>query len=315
MLCVHRKLAMFNHAPSRRNVIASGGLFMLAACSQKIPAAKADTFASALLELEKRAGGRLGVCILDSAASRFTGHRIHERFAMCSTFKMPLAAAVLQRSDAGLLNLETVLPFTQADLMPNSPVTTENLGKGQMTIAALAEATQKTSDNAAANLLMRHIGGPEKLTAIFRSWGDDVTRVDRYEPEMNFVPAGEMRDTSAPMAFAKTAAKILTTDSILTPVSRDKLITWMRDTKTGAKRIRAGLPPSWKSGDKTGTGAHKSYANKTNDTAIFWPPGKPPIIVTCYYEGPVISDDILDTDQAVLAQVGRIAADWAKTLK
>ena len=306
---------MINPAPTRRSVITSCGLLALSACLAKAPAPKIDPFAVKLLELEQRSGGRLGVYILDSATGRAIGQRANERFGMCSTFKLALAAALLQRSDAGLLDLETFIPYTKVDLLPVSPVTQENLSKGGMTIAALAEATQITSDNAAANLLLKQLGGPAALTQIFRSWGDAITRLDRYEPEMNLVPAGELRDTTTPMAFAKTMAKILTTDSILKPISRDKLNTWMVDTKTGVKRIRAGLPPAWKSGDKTGTGAHKGYTNKTNDTAIFWPQGKPPIIVTCYYEGPVISDDIRDADQAVLTEVGRIAAQWAETLR
>ena len=274
----------------------------------------------ALAALEAKSGGRLGAYILDVATGRAIGHRMNERFAMCSTFKLALAGALLHRSDKGLLDLEKQISYSAADMVSNSPITKENLTKNggetaRMSIAALAQATQQTSDNAAANLLIKELGGPAALTQIFRSWDDDVTRVDRYEPEMNFVPAGEIRDTTTPRAYAQMVAKLLVGDAILKPETQSRLIDWMVDTKTGVKRLRAGIPAAWKSGDKTGTGTHKSYTNKYNDVAIFWPPARGPVVVSSYFEGPVTSDDMRDVDQAVLAEIGRIAAaqavEWA----
>lgn len=290
----------------RRDVLAGGVALAVAGCADKKPEpAPTVTTNAALAELEKKSSGRLGAFILDTASGNATGHRYDERFGMCSTFKLVLAAAALQLGDKGLLDLDTVLPYTKADLLPNSPATTENIGKGGMTIVALAEAMQKNSDNAAANILMRHMGGPAKLTAIFRGWGDNMTRLDRYEMAMNEVPTGEVRDTTSPQAFAQTMEKLLTGD-LLAPQSCERLIQWMVDTQTGIKRIRAGLPASWKSGDKTGT-----YNDKVNDVAIFWPPARPPVIVTAYYESAGHHEETRDADQAVLAEVGRIAAAQA----
>jgi beta-lactamase class A len=295
----------------RRNILAGGAALIAAGCAVKVPAAQQSSSRKALAALEAGSGGRLGVYILDTSSGKSTSYRPDERFGMCSTFKLALAAIILLRGANGSLNLQTVLPYTKTDLMPNSPVTSDNVAAGGMSVIALAEATQKTSDNTAANLLMRHLGGPAALTAIFRNWRDDVTRFDRYEPEMNNVPPGEVRDTTSPRAFAQTMAKLLTGDEILPAAQRETLIGWMIDTETGVKRIRAGLPSSWKSGDKTGTGWSANYNNKTNDVAIFWPPSRPPVIVTAYFEADGSYQDIRDVDQAVLASVGRIAAAQA----
>ena len=296
----------------RRTMLAGTAALVISGCTPKSEPVPLAATSAAIAELERKSGGRLGAFILDTASGNATGHRFDERFGMCSTFKLVLAAAALHRADKGLLDLETVIPYTKADLLPNSPVTTEHLGKGGMTIVALAEAMQKTSDNAAANVLMRHMGGPSKLTEIFKSWGDTVTRLDRYEMEMNEVPLGEVRDTTSPKAFAQTMAKFLAAGLLSRP-SRERLIQWMVDTETGAERIRAGLSASWKSGDKTGT-----YNNKVNDVAIFWPPARPPIIVTAYHESAGNHEETRDADQAVLAEVGRIAAaqavEWHKAL-
>jgi beta-lactamase class A len=292
----------------RRGLMAGVAAFTLAGCAgsrQVFPSVLAN---AALAALEARVGGRLGALVLDTASGRMTGHRYDEVFAMCSTFKLALAAAVLQQADQGRLSLEMVLRYTQADMVPHAPVTGPNLAKGGMRIIDLAEAAQKTSDNVAANLLIKHLGGQAAITAIFRSWGDDVTRLDRYEPDLNNVPSGEVRDTTTPRAFARTMARLLTDDRILKPASRDILIQWMVDTSTGMKRVRGGLPSSWKSGDKTGTANSANFNNKTNDVAIFWPPARPPVIVTAFYEADGKYEQSRDADQAALADVGRIAA-------
>lgn len=295
----------------RRGVLVGGAALVIAGCAPKAPPVPSVVPNAAMAELEAKAGGRLGAFVLDTASGKMTGYRHDELFGMCSTFKLALAAAVLQLGDKGLLAPEMTLRYGEADMIPNSPVTRENLAKGAMRIIDLAEATQKTSDNAAANLLIRHMGGPAALTGIFRSWGDGVTRLDRYETEMNNVPPGEVRDTTSPRAFALTMAKLLASDAILKPASRERLIQWMADTKTGSQRIRKGLPQRWRAGDKTGSGWGSTYDNKTNDVAIFWPPARPPVIVTAYYEADGKYDEVRDADQTVLAEVGRIAAAQA----
>ena len=295
----------------RRGLMAGAAALTIAGCAgprQVLPSVSAN---AALAALEARVGGRLGACVLDTASGRMTGHRYGELFGMCSTFKLALAGAVLHLADKGMLNPSAELRYTEADMVPHAPVTGPNLAKGAMRIIELAEATQKTSDNVAANLLIRHMGGPAAVTALLRSWGDDVTRLDRYETEMNNVPPGEERDTTTPRAFAQTMARLLTTDRILSPASRALLIQWMVDTTTGGKRIRAGLPASWGSGDKTGSANSPNYNNKTNDVAIFWPPARMPVIVTAYYESDGKYLQTRDQDQAVLADVGRIAATQA----
>lgn len=266
----------------------------------------------ALAALEARAGGRLGVAVLDSASGAQAGHRADERFGLCSTFKLLLAGAVLQQIDAGRWPAERPIRFGQADLVPHAPVVRAHLQQGRLSAIELAEATQTTSDNAAANLLMRELfKGPAGLTQWLRERGDAVTRLDRWEPEMNRVPPGELRDTSTPAAIAASAARLLTGE-LLQPTSRARLIGWMEATQTGTRRLRAGLPKGWRAGDKTGTGMHPSMPDRTNDVAIVWPgPDRAPWLLAAYYEGPRRgSRDIQAADEAVLAEVGRLVGSW-----
>jgi len=238
------------------------------------------------------------------------GHRLEERFGMCSTFKLPLAATILRKVDQGDLSLDQWVAYSASDMVAHAPVTQANLAKSGMSVGALAEAAQTTSDNPAANLLLGLVGGPAGFTAMLREAGDSVTRLDRMEPHMNAVARRDPRDTTTPGAMAATLVRLLTSDW-LTPNSRALLIQWMVATETGTKRLRAGFPAQWRAGDKTGTGMAPGMMDKYNDIAIAWPPGRAPLIVTAFYETPKShGGKMRDQDQAVLAEVGRIAGEW-----
>ena len=254
---------------------------------------------SSINAIEQRSGGRLGVATWDLQTGRRFAWRGDQRFRMCSTFKMPLAAAILRRVDQGRERLDRVIPYGPEVLMGNSNATKQNLGKG-MTVGALCEATTIWSDNAAANLLLDALEpkkGPEAMTRFLRAIGDQTTRVDRYEPEMNTGPESDLRDTTTPTAIVATW-KALLVDDALSPASRKQLTAWVVDNRTGDKRIRAGLPRGWKVGDKTGNNGESI----TNDIAIVWPPGRKPVLIAAFHDRGS-SDD--DKRSAVLAEVAR----------
>jgi beta-lactamase class A len=253
---------------------------------------------------------RLGVCFLDTATGETAGHRMEERFAMCSTFKLALVAACLRDADRGRLDLDRVLTYSEADLLPWAPVTRKHLASGGMSIVALAQAAQEMSDGVAANLLVRHLGGPTAVTAKFRDMGDSVSRLDRYEPELGLVLSADLRDTTSPLAMAQLVGCI-TTGDLLKPESRERLLLWMQNTDTGPHRLRAGLPAEWRAGNKTGTGRAEGTTNKCNDVAIAFPPGKPPIVIAAYFDSGEYTAQVERRHEAVLADVGRMAAEWA----
>lgn len=294
---------------SRRTLL-SGAAGTVAALA--LPHARAASPASypALAELERAAGGRLGVAMLDTASGRIAGHRLEERFGLCSMFKLPLAAVILREADQGRLALDRRVPYGKADMLSHAPVTERHLARGHMTVAELAEAAQLTSDNPAANLLLKLIDGPAGLTARLRELGDATTRVDRFEPEMNHVPPGEVRDTSTPAAMAALVQRIALGDA-LKPATRERLVGWMEKTETGRARLRAGFPQGWRAGDKTGSFWDEQMPGKVNDVAICWPPGRAPLIVAAFYETPEPGrGKPFEEGQKVLAEAGRIAAAW-----
>ncbi|MBN3779743.1 PenA family class A beta-lactamase [Burkholderia sp. Ac-20345] len=236
----------------------------------------AETF-DALAALERSAGGRLGVCAIDIATGRRAEHRQNERFPFCSTFKAMLSAAVLAQSVERPALLQQRVTYTKADLVNYSPVSGKHVDDG-MTVAALCEAAIQYSDNSAANLLMKLLGGPSAVTAYARSIGDDSFRVDRWETELNTALPGDLRDTTTPAAMA-ASMRVLMLGDALPAAQRAQLVTWMRGNKVGDKRLRAGVPAGWTVADKTGTGDYGT----TNDAGVVWSPSRAPIALAVYY--------------------------------
>lgn len=253
-----------------------------------------------LREIETTARGRLGVHIIDTATGREHGWRSDERFLMLSSFKLLASAFVLARADRGEDSLERRIRYRQQDLVSWSPVTEKHVGGDGLSLAQLCEATVTTSDNTAANLILKSYGGPQALTAFARRLGDTVTRHDRYEPELNVrARSSEPLDTTTPRAMAHTVHKLLLGDA-LAPASRERLLQWLLANTTGGKRLRAGVPAGWRVGEKTGTAG-----DDANDIGIAFPPQRPPLIVTAY-----LAESTTDgaTRDAALASVGRLLA-------
>ena len=287
----------------RRDLILAATSVLVAACSSQAPrrsasAPQAQPDANGeLARIEATVGGRVGVFALDTASGRTLAHRADERFAMCSTFKWPLAAAVFARIDRGEASLEQRIPFGPADLMDHAPVAKEHVGEGAMTIETMARAAVTVSDNTAANVLLAWLGGPGALTVFFRQLGDTVTRLDRNEPTLNSNDPGDARDTTSPRAMVGLLKAALLGDA-LKPASRERLLALLQACETGKKRLRAGLPAGWVVGDKTGTG---EFA--VNDVAIAIPPGRAPILMAVYMSDPGGPDD----EDSVRHEAGDVA--------
>ncbi len=236
-----------------------------------------DAARASLAALERAAGGRLGVCALDPASGRDVRHRADERFPFCSTFKTMLSAAVLTRSVELPALMQQRIAYARGDLAHYSPVTERHVGAG-MTIAELCRAALQYSDNTAANLLIRQIGGPPAVTAFARSIGDHAFRLDRWETQLNTALPGDARDTTTPAAMAESLRALLLGDA-LPAAQRTQLVDWMRGNTTGDKRIRAGVPAGSQVADKTGTGDYGA----SNDVGVIWPPSRGPVVLTVYY--------------------------------
>jgi beta-lactamase class A len=262
-----------------------------------------DDFAA----LEMASDGRLGVAVLDTRAgvSGFIGYRADERFPMCSTFKFLAAAAVLKRVDDGKERLDRRVTFAASDLVTYSPVTKDHAGGDGMTVGELCTAAMTVSDNTAGNLVLASLGGPQALTDFARSLGDSMTRLDRTEPDLNEALPDDPRDTTTPAAMLKMMQGLVLGDA-LSHQSREQLIAWLVGNKTGDTRLRAGLPPAWRVGDKTGSGERGT----SNDIAVAWPPNSAPVLIAVYLTGTTVN---AEARNGAIAAIGTAIAARLRT--
>lgn len=240
------------------------------------------------------AGAEFGWATSDVRGRLRLAVNANRRFPMCSSFKWLLAACVLSRVDAGSEHLDRQVSFTTADIMEYAPVAKAALAKaggsrGDMTVEALCEAAVTLSDNTAANLLLANSVGPAALTTWLRNHGDPITRLDHFEPAMNYVAMGESHDTTTPTAMLGDLHRILFGD-VLSPVSRRRLMNWLLDCKTGETRLKAGLPSGWRIAQKTGTlNIHPEQptirSGAYGDVGVLFPPRGEPILIAAYTSG------------------------------
>lgn len=242
--------------------------------------ASADEVAPVFKAQERVTGGRFGLFAQDLKTGATLSWRAHERFTMCSTFKLSLAACVLARVDGRHDNLDRTVAFTQADILDYAPAAKANLARGRMSIREMCEAAVELSDNTCANLLLARIGGPAALTAFWRATGDAVTRLDENEPMLNRTRPPDPRNTTTPAAMAGNLQRLVL-GGVLSPASRTLLVGWMRGCRTGTDMLRAGLPKTWSAGDKTGSNG----ADMLGDLVVAWAAPARAIAISLYAEG------------------------------
>ena len=265
------------------------------------PSLAAEAPIGTISDYERSSGGHIGLYAENLKTGAKLTWRADERFVMCSTFKASLAACVLLRVDRGQDDLEKPVHYGAADLQDFwAPVARENLATWFLSVREMCRAAVEQSDNACANLLLSRIGGPPALTAFWRKIGDQVTRLDDYEPLLNRTPPGGLRNTTTPAAMANTLRRLVL-EQVLSQASRTIFTEWLIACQTGANRLRAGLPGSWVIGDKTGNNGKDA----AGDIAVAWPKGDAAIVICAYTRGGLPSSRQLDS---AFAGIGRLVA-------
>ncbi|AWB87666.1 class A beta-lactamase [Mycetocola zhujimingii] len=262
------------------------------------PAPTAPSADAEFDELEQKFDARLGVYALDTGTGLALEYRSDERFAYASTIKVVASAVLLDQTSDD--ELDTLVTYDESDLLDYAPITEQHVDTG-MTLRELGDAAVRYSDNTAANLIFEQIGGPAGLAAALTAMGDDVTQVDRIEPDLNEATPGDPRDTTTPEAFATTLEALVLGDA-LEASDRELLTEWLVGNTTGDKLIRAGVPTEWTVGDKTGSAGYGTR----NDVAVIWPREGDPIVLTVLSSR---SEADADYDDALIAEATAVAIE------
>ncbi|TNH41791.1 class A beta-lactamase [Photorhabdus luminescens] len=254
--------------------------------------------ATVVKQEEQTLNARIGVAVIDTASDKIVSYRGNERFPLNSTFKALLCGVLLSEVDKGKVALTDAIQFNKTELVEYSPVSEKFVAPASMNWQQLCSAAVSYSDNTAANLIAKKVGGPAAMNLFFSGLGDSVTHLDRYEPELNSAIPGDERDTTTPVAVSQTLQK-LTLGEVLKPSSRQQLVEWMRDDKVADALLRSVLPAGWKIADKTGAGDYGSRSI----ISIVWPKNSSPLIVAIYITQTEAT--IVQSNEAI-ARIGKI---------
>ena len=287
------------HPMTRRTVLA--GTAVTAAATVARPARASAT--PAIADIERRFDRRVGVYARNLRTGRELVHRPDERFAMCSTFKTLVVAAVLDgrlvSPDHRILGRPAHWPPSLVAGAGYAPRLQAWQDAGYVpTVAEVCEVTLADSDNAGGNWLLQAVGGPAAVTALVRSLGDRVTTLTRWEPDLNVWVPGQVADTTTPRAIGRSSAALLVGNA-LHPRARRRLVTWMRGNRTGDHALRRGLPEGWTAAEKTGSG---DYGTR-NDVGVMWTPAGVPVLISCLTRAEVVGAPTTDAPLAAVAEV------------
>ena len=239
----------------------------------------AETIEDAIRGIEQDLGARVGFFMHDRHTGREIVHSADDRFPLNSTFKLLACGALLSKVEAGTADLSKTILLEKLEIVTYSPAIERAIRAGQIQVS-LEQACRmvlSVSDNTAANIVLSEVGGPAGLTDFLRSIGDEVTRLDRWEPELNEATPGDPRDTTTPRAMAGLVENLILGD-VLSADSRTTLREWLAAHSVAEALFRSPLPNSWTIHDRTGAGGYGSRSI----VAVLYPPGREPIIAALY---------------------------------
>jgi beta-lactamase class A len=233
-------------------------------------------------KLEQSFDGKIGVYAIDTNNNQIIAYRADERFPMQSTLKLIGVSALLDKSKKDKNLLKTKIHYTKDDLQydkkelhPWHPITGKYVNSG-MTFEALSAAAISYSDNPAINLIIKKLGGPQVITHYAHSIGNKTFNLKHYEGDLNSNP-NSLDDTVTPKDMGLSLTN-LALGNALPSYLQNQLITWMTNTTTSYKRIRASAPLGWTVADKTGSGRY----GIANDVGMMWSPACKPIVLAIY---------------------------------
>lgn len=240
--------------------------------------AKAHDLRKAIKEYESDLNAKIAVSIYDLNKKNIWSYNEKYPMPIMSTFKTLACANVLYKVDKNKLSLSKKILIEEKDVLKDSwsPVLETKIGQ-EMTIKQLCDVMMMQSDNSAANIVLKQIGGPKKLTKFIKSLGFSKTNISEYEPEINNVKKGSKKNTTTSRDMVKILNKLLYTNKTLSNKSQEQLLLWLSKNKVSGNLLRSIVPQSYFIADRTG-GAKGSRAIN----AILWNKNSEPVIIAIY---------------------------------
>ena len=225
---------------------------------------------------------------------------------MQSIFKLPLAMAALHQIEQGKLSLDQQIRFLSSDrILPRtySPLQEKYPG-GEIDIALheLLRMAVSLSDNVAADIVLRTIGGPKVVDDYIHSLGIRGFHLQDGEATLHRDAKAQYRNWFEP-AGAVQLLERLSNNSPLTPGHTQLVLDWMRETPRTPNRIKGALPAGTIVMHKPG-----SSDAATNDIGLIVLPDGRRLAIAVFITDSTAADDVRDSR---IARIARAVYDAA----
>ena len=284
----------------------------LALCAMTVQAQSPSTesLRGRIEQLARNARGRVGVAITLLETGESLSLQGGERFPMQSVYKLPIGMAVLDQVDRGTLKLGQMIRVRRSDMVPSgahSPVRDRHPNGVDLSLNELLRLNVSESDGTACDVLLRVVGGTAVVNRYLRGLGVNGINVETTENAMSQNEMVQYRNWAQPEA-AVALLRALHEGRGVSAASRARLLQWMTETPTSARRIKGQLPAGTVVAHKTGTsGTHRGLTRTTNDIGIITLPDGRHLAVAVF-----VSDSPADeaTREGVIAGIARAAWEF-----
>lgn len=235
---------------------------------------------------------------------------------MQSVFKFPLAVTALHLIEQGKLSLDQsirflpsdrILPHTHSPIQDKYPEANVNVLLRELLGLAVSQ-----SDNVAADIVLRTIGGPTIVNNYMDSIGVSGFHLEDGEDGLARDVAAQYRDWFEPAGAVQLLRRI-SDHSPVTLEHTQTLLQWMQETPNGALRIKGMLPPGTIVMHKTGSsGTREGVTFATNDIGLITLPDGRRLAIAIFVTDSRAGEDARD---AVIARIAKAAYDEAMQAK
>jgi beta-lactamase class A len=235
----------------------------------------------------------------------------HGHPPMQSTFKLPLAVALLQQVERGKLKLDQPIRFLPSDRYPGtySPLQDAHPEANvDVPLHDLLQLSVGESDNTATDILLHLLGGPQAVQESMNKLGLPAIHVRDSERSLHDDFQAQYRNDAEPAAMV-ALLRMLADHSPLSAEHTTLLNRWMTESSTGPHRIKALLPAGTPVAHKTGTsGEQHGFAPATNDVGLITLPSGQRLALAIFVTDAHADEATRDT---VIARIAKAIYDSA----
>lgn len=271
------------------------------------PASPASALGQKIRSIAAEAEGRVAVACSLPGSLLNCDLNANAKPPMQSVFKLPLAVTVLHQIEQGSLSLDQAVRFRPDDrILPHVYSPLQNKypeASVDVPMLELLRLTVSLSDNVAADILLRSVGGPKAVTDYIASLGVVGFHLEDGEDVLHRDVTAQYRNWFEPTGAVQLLRRISDSSS-LSSTHTALLLGWM-ETSVKSARLKGDLPAGTAVAHKAGTSdVDEGIAHATNDIGLITLPDGRRLAIAVF-----ITDSKADevTREKVIARIARAA--------